>query len=195
MPVLLPLQVDPSLDVDLKPSIRARRVHEERYRQQRADFFRRRDLEERMLEMQAMEAANYWGPRPPGGQRVCGFPGRGPAGGTVGGGAYGGGLRGALGGHAPPPPPPPPPMALAKRVETVDDKHVQAKHASIYPSEAELKVSDSLSYSLFLLRILDLLFFHLSFYSLLSSPPLLPPLPPLASSTRTFLIRQEVVIE
>lgn len=105
-------KVDPSLDVDLKPSIRARRVHEERSRLQRADFFRRRDLEERMLEMQAMEAANFWG-------RSGGtFPGR-----TA--------LRPS---HAPPPP-------MAKRMETVDDKHVQAKHASIYPSEAELKVN------------------------------------------------------
>ena len=43
-------KVDPQLEVDIKPSVRARRVQEERARRQmdKEEFWRRRDMEERM---------------------------------------------------------------------------------------------------------------------------------------------------
>lgn len=50
--VFLQKKVDPSLQVEVKPSIRARKLQEEKLRRQAAkeEYWRRRDIEERWRE-------------------------------------------------------------------------------------------------------------------------------------------------
>ncbi|XP_076465037.1 zinc finger RNA-binding protein-like isoform X2 [Babylonia areolata] len=110
-------KVDPNLQVEVKPSIRQRKVQEDKHRQQirREEFWRRRD------EMR-MEEEMYWdhhrrydmdyfagGPMGMMGPRV---PFMGP------------------GAHGPAP--------MMRKPESSDDRHVNAKHATIYPTEVEL---------------------------------------------------------
>ncbi|XP_078313931.1 zinc finger RNA-binding protein-like isoform X3 [Crassostrea virginica] len=119
-------KVDPSLQVEVKPSIRARKIQEEKVRRQaqKEEFWRRREQEQRWREEMRMEEEIYWEER----RRYeeleyfewqrQGRPGM-------------------------PPPRPFPhgpggPMGM-RRPDSSDDRHVMAKHASIYPNEAELQ--------------------------------------------------------
>ncbi|XP_074649610.1 zinc finger RNA-binding protein-like [Tubulanus polymorphus] len=108
-------KVDPYLQVEVKPSLRARKQQEDKHRRQmqKEEFWKRRDQEERWREeMREMEAAMQW----QGG-------GRGPMSGPG---------FGRL------------PMGPMRRPDTSDDRHVMAKHASIYPNEAELQAVQSI---------------------------------------------------
>ncbi|XP_047447418.1 zinc finger RNA-binding protein [Mugil cephalus] len=131
-------KVNPDLQVEVKPSIRARKIQEEKMRKQmqKEDYWRRREEEERWrMEMRRYEEDMYWRrveeeqhhwedrrrvpdggypqgpPGPPGllGVRP-GMPGLQPQ------------------GHVPP-----------RRPDSSDDRYVMTKHAAIYPSEDELQ--------------------------------------------------------
>ncbi|KAK3098799.1 hypothetical protein FSP39_023235 [Pinctada imbricata] len=119
-------KVDPSLQVEVKPSIRARKIQEEKIRRQaqKEEFWRRREQEQRWREEMRMEEELYWEERRRyeeleyyEWQRSQGRPGI-------------------------PPPRPfphgPGPMGM-RRPDSSDDRHVMSKHASIYPNEAELQ--------------------------------------------------------
>ncbi|GAB6018914.1 zinc finger RNA binding protein [Chamberlinius hualienensis] len=121
-------KVNPDLVVDIKPSMRQRKLQEEKARRQQMkdDYFRRRD-EERMMEE---EERHYWeerrrfeemeyfdwfrrfGSQRGGPQGIRPFPGPPGTGG---------------------------PSALPRRPDTVEDRHVMAKHGEIYPKEEELQ--------------------------------------------------------
>ncbi|XP_078600269.1 zinc finger RNA-binding protein-like isoform X29 [Branchiostoma floridae x Branchiostoma japonicum] len=107
-------KVDPELQVEVKPSIRARKLQEEKMRRQLAkeEYWRRRDEEERWRqEMRWREEEEYRRER---GRRAdfVGFNMRDIA-------EF--------------------PDAPMRRPDTSDDRHVMAKHSSIYPNEAELQ--------------------------------------------------------
>ncbi|XP_039291688.1 zinc finger RNA-binding protein [Nilaparvata lugens] len=151
-------KVNPDLVVDVKTSMRQRRIHEEKQRKQamRDDFYRRRE-EERMIE----EERIYWEERRRYEEEMEYYEwynSRRHLG--------GGGPRGPPPPPPPMPPPPPPyghppgvppqgpkglfgavgPMGMGmvgniRRLETQsnDDRHVIARHAQIYPKEAELQ--------------------------------------------------------
>ncbi|XP_078700087.1 zinc finger RNA-binding protein-like isoform X43 [Branchiostoma floridae x Branchiostoma belcheri] len=107
-------KVDPELQVEVKPSIRARKLQEEKMRRQLAkeEYWRRRDEEERWRqEMRWREEEEYRRER---GRRAdfVGFNMRDIA-------EF--------------------PDAPLRRPDTSDDRHVMAKHSSIYPNEAELQ--------------------------------------------------------
>ncbi|XP_047096715.1 zinc finger RNA-binding protein isoform X1 [Schistocerca piceifrons] len=130
-------KVNPELVVDVKPSLRQRKLQEEKLRRQqlRAEYWRRRD-EERNIPYRMMEEEErmYWEERRRYEEEVEYFEwyrryGRDP--------------------RALPPPPRPfgpgvPPLMFfpqppVRRPDSSDDRHVIARHAEIYPKEDELQ--------------------------------------------------------
>uniref|UniRef100_A0A672HP52 Zinc finger RNA-binding protein n=1 Tax=Salarias fasciatus TaxID=181472 RepID=A0A672HP52_SALFA len=131
-------KVNPDLQVEVKPSIRARKIQEEKMRKQmqKEEYWRRREEEERWrMEMRRYEEDMYWRRmeeeqhhwddrrRMPDG----GYP-QGPPGppGLL-------GVRPGIPGLQPQGPMPP------RRPDSSDDRYVMTKHAAIYPSEDELQ--------------------------------------------------------
>uniref|UniRef100_I3K8V0 Zinc finger RNA-binding protein n=2 Tax=Oreochromis TaxID=8139 RepID=I3K8V0_ORENI len=131
-------KVNPDLQVEVKPSIRARKIQEEKMRKQmqKEEYWRRREEEERWrMEMRRYEEDMYWRRmeeeqhhwderrRLPDG----GYP-QGPPGppGLL-------GVRPGIPGLQPQGPVPP------RRPDSSDDRYVMTKHAAIYPSEDELQ--------------------------------------------------------
>ncbi|MEQ2306284.1 hypothetical protein AMECASPLE_006459 [Ameca splendens] len=131
-------KVNPDLQVEVKPSIRARKIQEEKMRKQmqKEEYWRRREEEERWrMEMRRYEEDMYWRRmeeeqhhwderrRIPDG----GYP-QGPPGppGLL-------GVRPGIPGLQPQGPMPP------RRPDSSDDRYVMTKHAAIYPSEDELQ--------------------------------------------------------
>lgn len=105
-------KVDPSLLVEIKPSIRVRKIQEEKLRRQaqKEEFWRRKEQEQRM------EEEYFWEERRRYAEEMeyfewhrMGRPGM------------------------------PPPRFGMRKPDSSDDRHVMAKHASIYPNEEELK--------------------------------------------------------
>ncbi|XP_076586329.1 zinc finger RNA-binding protein [Chaetodon auriga] len=128
-------KVNPDLQVEVKPSIRARKIQEEKMRKQmqKEEYWRRREEEERWrMEMRRYEEDMYWRRmeeeqhhwddrrRIPDG----GYP-QGPPGLL--------GVRPGMPGLQPQGPVPP------RRPDSSDDRYVMTKHAAIYPSEDELQ--------------------------------------------------------
>ncbi|XP_065819480.1 zinc finger RNA-binding protein isoform X1 [Labrus bergylta] len=127
-------KVNPELQVEVKPSIRARKIQEEKMRKQmqKEEYWRRREEEERWrMEMRRYEEDMYWRRmeeehhwddrrRLPDG----GYP-QGPPGLL--------GVRPGMPGMQPQGPVPP------RRPDSSDDRYVMTKHAAIYPSEDELQ--------------------------------------------------------
>ncbi|XP_056141696.1 zinc finger RNA-binding protein isoform X2 [Lampris incognitus] len=131
-------KVNPDLQVEVKPSIRARKIQEEKMRKQmqKEEYWRRREEEERWrMEMRRYEEDMYWRRmeeehhhwddrrRMPDG----GYP-QGPPGPP--------GLLGVRPGMPVPQPQGPVPP---RRPDSSDDRYVMTKHAAIYPSEDELQ--------------------------------------------------------
>uniref|UniRef100_A0AAR2LD15 Zinc finger RNA-binding protein n=1 Tax=Pygocentrus nattereri TaxID=42514 RepID=A0AAR2LD15_PYGNA len=131
-------KVNPDLQVEVKPSIRARKIQEEKMRKQmqKEEYWRRREEEERWrMEMRRYEEDMYWRRmeeeqhhwedrrRMPDG----GYP-QGPPGPP--------GLLGVRPGMPMPQPQGPVPP---RRPDSSDDRYVMTKHAAIYPSEDELQ--------------------------------------------------------
>ncbi|MEE6457956.1 hypothetical protein FKM82_000126 [Ascaphus truei] len=126
-------KVNPDLQVEVKPSIRARKIQEEKMRKQmqKEEYWRRREEEERWrMEMRRyeedmywrrMEEDHHWDDR----RRV-------PEGG------YPHGPPGLLGVRPGMPPQSQGPAAL-RRPDSSDDRYVMTKHAAIYPTEDELQ--------------------------------------------------------
>uniref|UniRef100_UPI00398F3829 zinc finger RNA-binding protein isoform X3 n=1 Tax=Pristiophorus japonicus TaxID=55135 RepID=UPI00398F3829 len=122
-------KVNPELQVEVKPSIRARKIQEEKMRKQmqKEEYWRRREEEERWrMEMRRYEEDiywrrmeeehHYWDDR----RRMAdGYP---P------------GLLGVRPGMMQPQGPLPP-----RRPDSSDDRYVMTKHAAIYPTEEELQ--------------------------------------------------------
>ncbi|XP_028980381.2 zinc finger RNA-binding protein isoform X2 [Esox lucius] len=139
-------KVNPELQVEVKPSIRARKIQEEKMRKQlqKEEYWRRREEEERWrMEMRyedmgryeedmywrRMEEEHHWDDRR-GGPRMPGegpYP-QGPPGPP--------GLLGVRPGMPIPQPQGPVPP---RRPDSSDDRYVMTKHAAIYPSEEELQ--------------------------------------------------------
>ncbi|XP_058491787.1 zinc finger RNA-binding protein isoform X2 [Solea solea] len=131
-------KVNPELQVEVKPSIRARKIQEEKMRKQmqKEEYWRRREEEERWrMEMRRYEEDMYWRRmeeeqhhwderrRLPDGAYPQGPPG--PPGLL--------GVRPGMPGLQPQGPVPP------RRPDSSDDRYVMTKHAAIYPSEDELQ--------------------------------------------------------
>ncbi|XP_008417506.1 zinc finger RNA-binding protein isoform X2 [Poecilia reticulata] len=131
-------KVNPDLQVEVKPSIRARKIQEEKMRKQmqKEEYWRRREEEERWrIEMRRYEEDMYWRRmeeeqhhwddrrRMPDGGYIQGPPG--PPGLL--------GVRPGLPGLQPQGPMPP------RRPDSSDDRYIMTKHAAIYPSEDELQ--------------------------------------------------------
>uniref|UniRef100_A0A8C5EVU2 Zinc finger RNA-binding protein n=1 Tax=Gouania willdenowi TaxID=441366 RepID=A0A8C5EVU2_GOUWI len=130
-------KVNPDLQVEVKPSIRARKIQEEKMRKQmqKEEYWRRREEEERWrMEMRHYEEDMYWRRmeedhlwdnrrRMPDGGYTQGPPG--PPGLL--------GVRPGMPGLQPQGPMPP------RRPDSSDDRYVMTKHATIYPSEDELQ--------------------------------------------------------
>ncbi|XP_076005502.1 zinc finger RNA-binding protein isoform X2 [Genypterus blacodes] len=131
-------KVNPDLQVEVKPSIRARKIQEEKMRKQmqKEEYWRRREEEERWrMEMRRYEEDMYWRRmeeeqhhwddrrRMPDGSYPAGPPG--PPGLL--------GVRPGMPGPQPQGPVPP------RRPDSSDDRYVMTKHAAIYPSEDELQ--------------------------------------------------------
>ncbi|KAM4708098.1 zinc finger RNA-binding protein isoform 2-T2 [Discoglossus pictus] len=130
-------KVNPDLQVEVKPSIRARKIQEEKMRKQmqKEEYWRRREEEERWrMEMRRYEEDMYW-------RRMeeeqhhwddrrrvpeSGYP-HGPP-----------GPPGLLGVRPGMPPQPQGPAPL-RRPDSSDDRYVMTKHAAIYPTEDELQ--------------------------------------------------------
>ncbi|MBN3301075.1 ZFR protein, partial [Amia calva] len=131
-------KVNPDLQVEVKPSIRARKIQEEKMRKQmqKEEYWRRREEEERWrMEMRRYEEDMYW-------RRMeeeqhhwddrrripdAGYP-QGPPGPP--------GLLGVRPGLPIPQPQGPVPP---RRPDSSDDRYVMTKHAAIYPVEEELQ--------------------------------------------------------
>jgi len=126
-------KVNPDLVVDIKPSLRQRKMQEERAKRSQAkeEFWKRREEEFRAMEE---EERVYWDERRRFEEEMDyfdwyrRFPGRGPVPGGP------GGRFGPPGG----PGGPFPPFPMMRRPDTVDDRHCMAKHTLIYPSEEDL---------------------------------------------------------
>ena len=134
-------KVNPDLVVDIKPSLRQRKMQEERAKrsQAREEFWKRREEEFRLMEE---EERVYWAERRRFEEETDDvnwyrrFPGRGggpgtqhPSGPPGTSGRFGpGGPHGAFGPHF-----------MMRRPDTVDDRHCVAKHDLIYPDEEELE--------------------------------------------------------
>uniref|UniRef100_A0A8C7R946 Zinc finger RNA-binding protein n=1 Tax=Oncorhynchus mykiss TaxID=8022 RepID=A0A8C7R946_ONCMY len=116
-------KVNPELPVEIKPSNRARKLQEGKLRKQKAVLKRQRDDEQRWhLEMSRYEEDMYWRRREE--EQL-----------------YWGEQR-----HMMPPPPlmsrpgmPVPPLLPVRRPDSPDDRHIMAKHSTIYPVEEELQ--------------------------------------------------------
>ncbi|KAK2164091.1 hypothetical protein NP493_1432g00005 [Ridgeia piscesae] len=112
-------KVDPSLSVEIKPSIRMRKIQEDRMRRQavKEEYWMRRDAEEQWREEMRMmmhyEEGMYHSPG--GWQGPAGRGGNFPPHGNMPGGP------------------------IIRRPDSSDDRHVMSKHTMIYPNEAELQ--------------------------------------------------------
>ncbi|XP_068957050.1 zinc finger RNA-binding protein isoform X3 [Petaurus breviceps papuanus] len=130
-------KVNPDLQVEVKPSIRARKIQEEKMRKQmqKEEYWRRREEEERWrMEMRRYEEDMYWR-RVEEEQHHWDDRRRMPDGG------YPHGPPGPLGllGVRPGMPPQPQGPAPLRRPDSSDDRYVMTKHAAIYPTEEELQ--------------------------------------------------------
>ncbi|XP_074666972.1 zinc finger RNA-binding protein-like isoform X3 [Strix aluco] len=130
-------KVNPDLQVEVKPSIRARKIQEEKMRKQmqKEEYWRRREEEERWrMEMRRYEEDMYWR-RMEEEQHHWDDRRRIPDGG------YPHGPLGPLGllGVRPGMPPQPQGPAPLRRPDSSDDRYVMTKHAAIYPTEEELQ--------------------------------------------------------
>ncbi|XP_013929794.1 PREDICTED: LOW QUALITY PROTEIN: zinc finger RNA-binding protein-like, partial [Thamnophis sirtalis] len=130
-------KVNPDLQVEVKPSIRARKIQEEKMRKQmqKEEYWRRREEEERWrMEMRRYEEDMYWR-RMEDEQHHWDDRRRIPDGG------YPHGPPGPLGllGVRPGMPPQPQGPAPLRRPDSSDDRYVMTKHAAIYPTEEELQ--------------------------------------------------------
>uniref|UniRef100_A0A3Q2PD06 Zinc finger RNA-binding protein n=1 Tax=Fundulus heteroclitus TaxID=8078 RepID=A0A3Q2PD06_FUNHE len=117
-------KVNPDLQVEVKPSIRARKIQEEKMRKQmqKEEYWRRREEEERWrMEMRRYEEDMYWR-RMEEEQHHWDDRRRLPDGGYP---------QGPLG--------PPGLLGPPRRPDSSDDRYVMTKHAAIYPSEDELQ--------------------------------------------------------
>ena len=118
-------KVNPDLIVDIKPSLRQRKIQEERAKrsQAREEFWKRREEEFRLMEE---EERVYWAERKRFEEEMDDnnwyrrFPGRAPP-----------QARFGPGGHFGP--------FMMRRPDTVDDRHCVAKHDLIYPTEEDLE--------------------------------------------------------
>ncbi|KAG8181856.1 hypothetical protein JTE90_004002 [Oedothorax gibbosus] len=134
-------KVNPELVVDIKPSLRHRKVQEERLRRQQLmdDYWKRREEERWREEMRIMEEEEHryweerrryedeiemfeWSRRNPGLRPPPHMPPMPPV-------YRSGYMMGGTGGMGP---------QGGRRPDTVDDRHVMAKHGQIYPKEEEL---------------------------------------------------------
>ncbi|XP_070387933.1 zinc finger RNA-binding protein-like isoform X1 [Dermacentor albipictus] len=169
-------KVNPDLVVDIKPSLRQRKLQEERFRRQLKEDFWKHEEDRWRAEMRMVEEEErlYWerqryedemdrcrffgrGPGPMGPMPPWGPPMMGPPGPMVGWPRHC---------PCPPLPPPPPPIGwrhrsrggnnqigntthptrvgaqsgqpMPRRPDSVDDRHVMAKHSMIYPKEEDL---------------------------------------------------------
>ena len=129
-------KVNPDLVVDIKPSLRQRKMQEERAKrsQAREEFWKRREEEFRLMEE---EERVYWAERRRFEEEMDDanwyrrFPGRGAAPP----GPPGAGARfGPQGPHGPFSP-----HFMMRRPDTVDDRHCVAKHDLIFPADDELE--------------------------------------------------------
>ncbi|NP_001345752.1 zinc finger RNA-binding protein isoform 2 [Mus musculus] len=130
-------KVNPDLQVEVKPSIRARKIQEEKMRKQmqKEEYWRRREEEERWrMEIRRYEEDMYWR-RMEEEQHHWDDRRRMPDGG------YPHGPPGPLGllGVRPGMPPQPQGPAPLRRPDSSDDRYVMTKHATIYPTEEELQ--------------------------------------------------------
>uniref|UniRef100_A0A8C5WU25 Zinc finger RNA-binding protein n=1 Tax=Laticauda laticaudata TaxID=8630 RepID=A0A8C5WU25_LATLA len=130
-------KVNPDLQVEVKPSIRARKIQEEKMRKQmqKEEYWRRREEEERWrMEMRRYEEDMYWR-RMEDEQHHWDDRRRIPDGG------YPHGPPGPLGllGVRPGMPPQPQGPTPLRRPDSSDDRYVMTKHAAIYPTEEELQ--------------------------------------------------------
>jgi len=107
-------KVDPNLQVEVKPSIRVRKMQEDKARRQaqKEEFWRRKEQQDRMRDEMRME---MMGPMPPEFMDWQRFGPMGPM------------MR-----------PPFPMQPMMRRPDSSDDRHVMTKHHSIYPTEDEL---------------------------------------------------------
>uniref|UniRef100_A0A3Q2YHV2 Zinc finger RNA-binding protein n=1 Tax=Hippocampus comes TaxID=109280 RepID=A0A3Q2YHV2_HIPCM len=131
-------KVNPDLQVEVKPSIRARKIQEEKMRKQmqKEEYWRRREEEERWrMEMRRYEEDMYWR-RVEEEQHHWDERRRGPDGGYPQGPPGPPGLLGVRPGIPGLQPQGPLPL---RRPDSSDDRYVMTKHASIYPSEEELQ--------------------------------------------------------
>ncbi|XP_030623704.1 zinc finger RNA-binding protein [Chanos chanos] len=131
-------KVNPDLQVEVKPSIRARKIQEEKMRKQmqKEEYWRRREEEERWrMEMRRYEEDMYWR-RMEEEQHHWDERRRIPDGGYPQGPPGPPGLLGVRPGMPVPQPPGPVPP---RRPDSSDDRYVMTKHAAIYPSEDELQ--------------------------------------------------------
>nr|XP_057928558.1 zinc finger RNA-binding protein [Doryrhamphus excisus] len=117
-------KVNPELPVEIKPSNRARKLQESKLKKQKSVMKRQRDDEQRWhMEMRRYEEDLYW-------RRMEEEQ------------MYWGEQRRRM---APPPlmsrpgMPVPPLLTCVRRPDSPDDRHVMAKHATIYPGEEELQ--------------------------------------------------------
>lgn len=130
-------KVNPDLQVEVKPSIRARKIQEEKMRKQmqKEEYWRRREEEERWrMEMRRYEEDMYWR-RMEEDQHHWDDRRRGPDGGYHHGPPGPPGLLGVRPGMPPQPQGPAP----LRRPDSSDDRYVMTKHAAIYPTEEELQ--------------------------------------------------------
>ncbi|XP_075040809.1 zinc finger RNA-binding protein isoform X2 [Mixophyes fleayi] len=130
-------KVNPDLQVEVKPSIRARKIQEEKMRKQmqKEEYWRRREEEERWrMEMRRYEEDMYWR-RMEEEQHHWDDRRRGPEGGYHHGPPGPPGLLGVRPGMPPQPQGPAP----LRRPDSSDDRYVMTKHAAIYPTEDELQ--------------------------------------------------------
>ncbi|XP_063816607.1 zinc finger RNA-binding protein isoform X2 [Pseudophryne corroboree] len=130
-------KVNPDLQVEVKPSIRARKLQEEKMRRQmqKEEYWRRREEEERWrMEMRRYEDDMYWR-RMDEEQHHWDDRRRGPEGGYHHGPPGPPGLLGVRPGM----PPQPQGSAPLRRPDSSDDRYVMTKHAAIYPTEDELQ--------------------------------------------------------
>uniref|UniRef100_A0A8B9JTL0 Zinc finger RNA-binding protein n=1 Tax=Astyanax mexicanus TaxID=7994 RepID=A0A8B9JTL0_ASTMX len=131
-------KVNPDLQVEVKPSIRARKIQEEKMRKQmqKEEYWRRREEEERWrMEMRRYEEDMYWR-RMEEEQHHWDDRRRMPEGGYPQGPPGPPGLLGVRPGMPMPQPQGPVPP---RRPDSSDDRYVMTKHAAIYPSEDELQ--------------------------------------------------------
>ncbi|KAH0501480.1 Zinc finger RNA-binding protein [Microtus ochrogaster] len=131
-------KVNPDLQVEVKPSIRARKIQEEKMRKQmqKEEYWRRREEEERWrMEMRLRYEEDMYWRRMEEEQHHWDDRRRMPDGG------YPHGPPGPLGllGVRPGMPPQPQGPAPLRRPDSSDDRYVMTKHATIYPTEEELQ--------------------------------------------------------